>query len=155
MNMVLKSVKTFWFPYFPTDNRHGPRLQVSWLWSFRLPSPCLVSSFSARWAAGSAWIREFKMWPRYVTDKYQRCHPSSPSPWAMTHLPASQWVSHWSSLSLASQVKPKVSVYREEMYFSLTFLLRRFKVQCYLVISTAMDRSRLVRFKSLRLTQLF
>ena len=122
---------------------------------FRLPSLCLVSSFSARWAAGSAWIREFKMWPRYVTDKYQRCHPSSPSPWAMTHLPASQWVSHWSSLSLASQVKPKVSVYREEMYFSLTFLLRRFKVQCYLVISTAMDWSRLVRFKSLRLTQQF
>ena len=124
--------------------------------SLRLPSLCLVSSFSVRWAAGSAWMREFKMWPRYVTDKYQRCHPSSlasPSPWAttqMTHLPLIGQAFHW------PQVRPKVSVYWEEMYFSLTFLLRRFKVQCYLLISTAaMDWSSLVRFKSLRLTQLF
>ena len=41
--------------------------------------------------------------------------------------------SHW-------QVKTKVEVYTEEMYFLvrfLTFLLKRFKVQRYLVISTS------------------
>ena len=75
-----------------------------------------------RWAAGSAWMREFKMWPRYVTDKYQRCHPSSlasPSPWAMTqmtHLPLIGQALHW------PQVKSKV-ITRQFFFLHITTTL--------------------------------